>query len=188
MPAFRLGVPPSFLFLITYLSPIKPPCASLFSPWTSHRILEIRPVSEILVTLKNYHLYCHSGGYQIYTIITPDQQSRSIKVVNANASIANETKTRSKRRMKSTVSGTDDQGGRDVSQPSSSSEAKFDTYPITTPPRHIIYTTAQLHEKVANKDLGNCLKIGLSLQQDRFTTCFKTCGINYFFKGWPVFS
>ena len=29
--------------------------------------------------------------------------------------------------MKSTVSGTDNQGGRDVSQPSSSSEAKFNT-------------------------------------------------------------
>ena len=82
--------------------------------------------------------------------------------MNANASIAKETKTRSKRRMKSTVSGTDDQGGHDVSQLSSSSEAKFNTYPITTPPRHIIYTTAQLHENVAyhNKpDQWTCQRI-----------------------------
>ena len=55
-------------------------------------------------------------------------------------------KTRSKRRMKPTVRGTDDQEYRHISQSSTSSEAKFDGCPVTTPTQHIIYTTAQLHK------------------------------------------
>ena len=72
--------------------------------------------------------------------------SRSSKVVNAKRNYRNETRTRSKRRMKPTVSGTDDQGYRHVSQTSTSSEAKLNVCPIMTPKRHITYTTAQLHE------------------------------------------
>ena len=49
--------------------------------------------------------------------------------------------------MKTTVSGTDDPGQRRVSQTATSSEAKLDVCPVTTPKRHITYTTAQLHEK-----------------------------------------
>ena len=55
--------------------------------------------------------------------------------------------------MKSTVSGTDDQGQRHVSQTSTSSETKTDVTPITTPRRQITYTTAQLHENATESTL-----------------------------------
>ena len=73
--------------------------------------------------------------------------------MNAKRNYRNETKTQSKQRMKPTVSGTDDQEYRHVSQPSTSSEAKFDVCPVTTPARHIIYTTAQLHENFKEGDV-----------------------------------
>ena len=60
--------------------------------------------------------------------------------------------------MKQTVSGTDDQEYRPISQSSMSSEAKLEVCPITTPRRHIIYTTAQLHEIINKKYFNfNCL-------------------------------
>ena len=59
--------------------------------------------------------------------------------------------------MKPTVSGTDDQGHRHVSQPSTSLEAKLDVCPVTTPKLHIIYTTAQLLEN--SKDGAVCIKV-----------------------------
>ena len=54
--------------------------------------------------------------------------------------------------MKPTVSGTDEQGYHHVSQTLTSSEAKFDVCPVTTPKRHITYATAQLHEIIHNPD------------------------------------
>ena len=48
--------------------------------------------------------------------------------------------------MKPTVSGTDEQEYRHVSQSSPSSEAKCNIHSTTAPSQHIIYTTAQLHE------------------------------------------
>ena len=52
--------------------------------------------------------------------------------------------------MKPTVSGTDDQGHPHVSQTSTSSKAKIDVCPVTTPKRHFTYTIAQLHEITVN--------------------------------------
>ena len=71
-------------------------------------------------------------------------------------------KTRSKRRMKLTVSETDNQGDCHVSQPSTSPEAKFDVCPVTTPTWHIIYTTAELHEnliKINTSGIMNIIRI-----------------------------
>ena len=104
-------------------------------------------VSEILIyTWKNYHQYCQIGDSQIYTVITQIRPSRSSKVVNARNKYRNETKTRSKRRMKPTVSGTDDQEYCHVSQSLPTSEATLNLHSITAPVRHIIYTTTQFHE------------------------------------------
>ena len=60
--------------------------------------------------------------------------------------------------MKTTVSGTDDPGQRRVSQTATSSEAKLDVCPFTTPNQHITYTTAQLHESSNEKNI-----IGLTI-------------------------
>ena len=66
--------------------------------------------------------------------------------------------------MKPAVSGTDDQGHRHVSQVSqtaTSSEAKLEVCPVTTPNRHITYTITQLHKRL------NALNV-LHVPQPRF--------------------
>ena len=75
--------------------------------------------------------------------------------------------------MKRTVSGTDNQGCRHISQPSPSSEAKFDICPITSPSRHIIYTTAQLDEITTGIDDGYPL-IWMRFSTSVFLFCFKS--------------
>ena len=124
-----------------------PPSASLFSLWTSHWILDIESVSETSYrNFKYYHQYCKSGDSQIHTVLVQDQQLRSFKVANANASTSNGTKHDPKRRMESAVSGTDSQEGRHVDQPATSAQVKLDVNLARTSPQPIIYTTAQLHE------------------------------------------
>ena len=127
-----------------------PPCASLLSFWTSHRILDIGSVSETSYqNFKYYHQYCKSGDSQIHTVLVQDQQLRSIKVANAKASTSNGTKHNPKWRMEAAVSGTDSQEGRHVDQPSTSVQANLDVNLTRLSPQPIIYTTAQIHKNMS---------------------------------------
>ena len=117
-----------------------PPCASVPFLWTTHQILDIGSVSKYF---KNYHQCDKSDNSQIHTVTVQDQPSRSIKVTNP-------TRTRSKRRMETTVSGTDNQDGRHVTQLSTPSPAKTIINLTRTSLWPIIYTPAQLHETISS--------------------------------------
>ena len=107
---------------------------------------------------KNYHQYCQSGDFQIKPVNHPNPTDlEATRWWTQNAIIVTKHRTRSERRMNTTVSGTDDSGQRHVSQIATSSTTQQDGCPVTTSNQHLTYTTAQLHEIYIN--LQNSLNL-----------------------------
>ena len=128
-----------------------PPCASLLSLWTSpsdlgHRISKWKCLPDLQGLSPKLQEWWFSAPHSNRLRSTTTKHQGGKRKCKRKRKGNKRNKTWSKRRMESTVSGTDNQEGRHVSQPSMLSKAKLDINLIRTSPQPVTYTTAQLHE------------------------------------------